>query len=67
MLLSVTNEGVNSCWINFFDPENLAKELSLLENEGALMMLNLGYAAEGTKPLATHNERKNLPKTVTYM
>lgn len=67
MILAATNEGVDSCWVNFFDPENLAKELSLPKNEEVLMVLDLGYAAEGTKPLATHNERKNLSETVTYM
>lgn len=67
MLLAAANEGVDSCWINFFDPEKLAKELSLPENEEVLMVLDLGYAAEGTKPLAPHSSRNNLSETVTYM
>ena len=59
--------GVDSCWINFFDPEILAKELGLPENEEVLMVLDLGYAAEGTKPLATHSQRKELSETVAYL
>ena len=67
MLLAAANEGVDSCWINFFDPEVLAKELGLPENEEVLMVLDLGYAAEGTKPLATHSQRKELSETVAYL
>lgn len=67
MMLAAANEGVESCWINFFDPEVMAKELGLPENEEVLMMLDLGYAAEGTKPLAAHSQRKELAETVSYL
>ena len=67
MMLAAKAEGVDSCWINFFDPEAAAKELGLPENEEILMLLDLGYAAEGTKPLASHNQRKEISETVTYM
>ena len=52
MMLAATAAGVDSCWVNFFDPELTARELGLPENEEVLMILDLGYAAEGTKPLA---------------
>ena len=29
MILAAANAGVDSCWVNFFDPEQLAKELGL--------------------------------------
>lgn len=67
MMLAACNEGVDSCWINFFDPEELAKELNLPENEEIVMLLDLGTAAEGTKPLANHDSRKELEETVTYI
>ena len=67
MMLAAANEGVDSCWINFFDPEVMAKELGLPENEEVLMVLDLGYAAEGTKPLASHSQRKELTETVAYL
>lgn len=67
MLLAAENAGVQSCWINCFSPELLAKELGLPEDEEVLMMLDLGYAAEGTKPLANHFSRKDLSETVTYL
>lgn len=67
MMLAAENEGVNSCWINFFNPEAVTKEIGLPENEEVLMLLDLGYAAEGTKPLATHSQRKDLSETVAYI
>ena len=38
-----------------------------VENEEALMLLNLGYPAEGAGPLANHGSRKPLEKTVKYI
>ena len=67
MVLAAANAGLDSCWINFFDPEQLAKELGLPENEEILMILDLGYGVEGTKPLANHSSRKALEETVTYL
>jgi len=67
MILAAANEGVDSCWINYFDPEKLADELGLPENEEILMVMDLGYAAEGAGPLAGHNKRKPLSETVSYL
>ena len=67
MLLAAAAEGMDSCWINFFDPDKLAKELGLPENEEVLMILDLGYAAEGVAPLPNHNSRKPLSETVAYL
>lgn len=67
MILAAANEGVDSCWLNFFDPEKLAKDLGLPENEEVLMLMDLGYAAEGAAPLPNHSSRKPLSETVSYM
>ena len=67
MVLAAADEGVDSCWVNFLDPEKLAEVLGLPENEEVLMVLDLGYAAEGAGPLPNHGSRKELSETVTYM
>ena len=67
MLLAAANEGVNSCWVNYFDPDKLAAELGLPENEEILMLMDLGYAAEGAGPLPNHGKRKELSGTVSYL
>ena len=66
-MLAAADEGVDSCWLNFFDPEKLAKALELPENEEILMLLDLGYAAEGAGPLPNHASRKPLDETVRYL
>ena len=67
MILAAADEGVDSCWINFLDPEKLAEALSFPENEEILMVMDLGYAAEGAGPLPNHSSRKELSETVSYM
>ena len=66
LMLAAANEGVDSCWLNFFDPDVLARDLGLPENEEILMLLDLGYAAEGAGPLDNHNSRKEQSETVSY-
>ena len=67
MMLAATNTGVDSCWLNFFDPDKLAQALGLPENEEILMILDLGFAAEGVTPLPNHSARKPLTETVRYL
>ena len=67
LILAAADEGVDSCWINYFDPDKAAELLDLPENEEVLMLLDLGYAAEGAGPLPNHESRKPLSETVTYL
>ncbi len=67
LILAAADEGVDSCWINYFDPDKAAELLGLPENEEVLMIMDLGYAAEGAGPLPNHTSRKPLSETVTYL
>lgn len=67
MMLAAASIGVDSCWVNLFDPAEAADLLGLPENEEVLMLLDLGYAAEGAGPLPNHGNRKPLTETVTYL
>ena len=67
LTLAAAAEGVDSCWLNFFDPDKLAQSLGLPANEEIVMALDLGYAAEGAGPLANHGNRKALDETVVYL
>lgn len=64
MMLAAQSLGVNSCWLNCFDPDKTAKLFELPENEQVQMLLDLGYAAENGGPLANHTSRKPLSATV---
>lgn len=67
LMLAAKACGVESCWINNFDPELAAKEFQLPENEEVLMLLDLGYPAPAGVPLANHGSRKELSETVRYI
>ena len=67
MMLAACNAGVDSCWLNRFDPAEAAKAFALPENEQVLMLLDLGYAAPDAGPLPPHGQRKPLAETVRYL
>ena len=67
MMLAAAAEGVDSCWVNYFDPDKLAEALELPENEEIVMILDLGYAAKEAVPLPNHYNRKPLDETVKYL
>ena len=67
LMLGAYNAGVDSCWLNCVHIDDLHDALGLPENEEILMLLDLGYAAEGAKPLPNHFSRKPLQDTVSYL
>ena len=67
LILAAADEGIDSCWINFFDPDKVAEVFALPEIEEVLMLLDLGYAAEGAGPLPNHESRKDMSETVSFM
>ncbi len=67
MILAATDEGLGSCWLNRFDPEETAKLLGLPENEELVMLMDVGYAAEDAAPSPRHEDRKDISETVKYL
>lgn len=67
LMLAAADEGVDSCWLNCFDPDKLHAMLGLPDNEEILMLLDLGYADEEGKPLPNHFSRKPLSDTVSRL
>ena len=41
MILTAADVGVDSCWVNIIDPEQLAEALGLTENEEVCKSANL--------------------------
>ena len=66
LMLAAYNAGIDSCWINFFDPQEMKKALNLPENEEVVMMLDLGYGNQ-KEPLPNHHLKKELAETVKYL
>lgn len=67
LMLAAKNEGLESCWVNFFNPDDAGKELGIPENEEILMLLDLGYPADGAKALENHFSRKDISETTKYI
>ena len=67
LMLSATNAGVDSCWLNCVHIDDLHADLGLPANEEILMLLDLGHAAPDAAPFPTHFSRKELSETVSYL
>ncbi len=67
MILEATEQGLDSCWVNFFDPDQAKEIYGLPEEEEVLMFMDLGYAAKEAGPLPNHRSRKDLSETVSYL
>ncbi len=67
LMLAAADAGVDSCWVNCFDPDKLHSLLGLPEDEEILMLLDLGYADTDAAPLPNHFSRKPLTETVTHI
>ena len=66
LMLAAYNAEIDSCWINFFNPQEMKKALDLPENEEVVMMLELGYGNQ-KEPLPNHHLKKELAETVKYL
>lgn len=66
MMLAAADAGLDSCWLNFFDPDKAAEALELPEDETLVMLLDLGYGTEGVRPLPNHEKTKPLAELVSY-
>ena len=50
LMLAAANAGVDSCWLNFFDPAKVARAFDLPENEEVLMLLTWGMRQRAPLP-----------------
>ncbi len=67
MMLAAAAQGVDSCWVNFFDPALAKAKLGLPAHEEVALLLDLGFAAPDAAPLPNHASRKPLSETVSYL
>ena len=67
MMLQAAELGLSTCWVNFFANSKLEQVFDLPETEKAVLIMPIGYAPEGTKPFATHEEKKDLAEIVKYL
>ncbi len=67
VMLQAAELGVDTTWINFFGNAELEKAFELPENEHSVLLMPVGYRAEGTEPFPTHVQKKSLDEIVKYL
>ncbi len=66
IVLAAKEVGLDTCWLNFFDPDKAKALLGLPDNEIATILIDVGYPGPSAKPLPNHESRKPLSEMVTY-
>jgi nitroreductase len=64
MMLAAWELGVGSCWVGYFNADEVREALSLPEGVCITALLPLGYPKEGAKPLDLHYEYRPYEETV---
>ncbi len=67
LMLQAWELGIGSCWVGYFDLEQVKKSIGLPDNEKIVAILPLGYPAENSKPSTMHYSRKELNQLVKYL
>lgn len=67
MTLAAKSVGVDSCIVNFFDPDKAREIFDLPGNQEIIALLDLGYPAKDGLPLSNHDKRKPIEETVKFI
>ena len=67
MMLEAWELGIGSCWVNYFPVSQTADAFGLDLKEVPLLLLPLGYAAEGVHAAHLHNERRSNEELVKVL
>lgn len=67
MMLQAWELGIGSCWVGYFDVEQVEKAMGLPDNEKLVAILPIGYPSETSEPSPMHYSRKELDQTVEYL
>ena len=65
MMLAAKDCGVDSCWLNRFNPDEAKAAFNLPENETPVLLLDLGYS-DDFGPLPNHDSIKSVEETVIF-
>ena len=59
--------GIGSCWVGWFNYEQVAKGLDLPDNVRVAALLPMGYPAENAQPLPLHEQVREFADTITVI
>ena len=64
MMLQAFELGIGSCWVGYFNANDVASALNLPENLTVSALLPIGYPAENAAPLPLHNQYRDFADTI---
>ena len=66
MMLEAADLGVGSCWVGWFNEDEVREALDLPRNIRVRELMPLGYAADTAKPAPMHDQSRSLDDVVIY-
>lgn len=67
IMLEAAELGLGTCWVNRFLKTEAEKAFNLPEEEKAVLLMPVGYIAEGCGPSERHGKKKAIEETVKYL
>ncbi|MBQ8419097.1 MAG: nitroreductase family protein [Clostridia bacterium] len=67
MMLEAWEQGIASCWVGWFNADEIAKALSLPENFCVCSLLPIGYATDDAAPTKLHTRIREFDDTIAFM
>lgn len=67
MMLEAWEQGIASCWVGWFNADEIAKTLALPENLCVCSLLPIGYATDDALPTKLHTKIREFDDTITFM
>lgn len=64
MMLQAAELGIGSCWVGYFNADEVSKALGLPENVTVSALLPIGYPAENAKPAHLHTKFREYADTI---
>ena len=66
MMLQAFELGIGSCWVGYFNAQDISDVLDLPKNLTVSALLPMGYPAENAKPLDLHYQNRPIEEVVFY-
>lgn len=67
MMLEAWELGIGSCWVGWFNADEIKSTLGLPENVTLSALLPIGYPTDDAKPTKLHTKIRDIEDTVTFM
>ncbi len=67
MMLAAFELGIGSCWVGYFNANQVAEALSLPNNITVSALLPMGYPAENAAPLPLHTQYREREDMITIL